>query len=75
MGESISSSSIQAAISRPRKYAGTKNEEHIHRHGKVVPPSKVDNAMISETVKNNERVNNNLRNASLNTDRGLFNKE
>ena len=31
--------------------------------------------MISETVKNNETVNNNLRIASLNINRGLFNKE
>jgi len=73
MGESRSS--IQATASRPRKYAGTKNEGHINQHGRIIPPSKVDNAVISETVKNNETVNNNLRIASLNIDTGLFNKE
>ena len=31
--------------------------------------------MISETVEKNETVNNNLRIASLNIDRGLFDKE
>ena len=71
MGESRSS--IQAT--RPRKYAGTKNEGHIIQDGKFVPTSKVDNAVISGTVKNNETVNNNLRIASLNIDTGLFNKE
>ena len=38
-------------------------------------PSKVHNAVISETVNNNKKVNNNLRIASLNINRVLFNKE
>ena len=73
MGESReSSSTIQAAVPRHRKYAGRKNEGLIHQH---VPPSKINNAVISETVEKNETVNNNLRIASLNIDRGLFDKE
>ena len=69
--ESISRTSVQGAFSRSRKYAGTKN----HQHGKAVQPSKVHNAVISETVNNNKKVNNNLRIASLNINRVLFNKE
>jgi hypothetical protein len=73
MGESITSSSVQTAIYRPRKDAGTKpvksNERHINKHGNVVPPSKVNNVMLTETAKNNLCI------ASLIIDRGLFDKE
>ena len=89
MGESISGLSVQAAVFKPRKCAGTKqegNEGHFNQHGNVVQQSEVLKTVILETgncneiinhqtVKNNETVNNNLRIASLNINRGLFNKE
>ena len=58
MGESISGLSIQAAVFKPRKYAGTKqegNEGHFNQHRNVVQQSKVLKTEYSKTRQETPR--------------------
>ena len=67
LGESISGLSVQAAVFKPRKCAGTKqegNEGHFNQHRNVVQQSKVPKTVISETGDCNEIVINNVVNDS-----------
>ncbi|MCP3931383.1 MAG: endonuclease/exonuclease/phosphatase family protein, partial [Bacteroidetes bacterium] len=45
------------------------HDEHVFKYGKDVPPNKVKNALLTKNSKNNLKI------ASLNINRGLFDKE